>query len=88
MDSQQDPAHGTLLNFTRQPGWEWDLRENKHTYVCLSPFAVHLKLPQHFQSAILQYKISLKFENKTKQKTTSAYNVGDKGLIPGLGKIL
>ena len=33
-------------------GGEW-----KHVYVRLSLFTVHLKLPQHCQLAILQYKI-------------------------------
>ena len=28
-----------------------------HVYVWLSPFAVHLKLSQHYQSATFQYKI-------------------------------
>ena len=36
-----------------------------HVFACLSPFAVHLKLPQHCQLAILQYKIkSFKNDNK------------------------
>ena len=32
-----------------------------HVHICLSLFNVHLKLPQHCQSAILQYKINKKF---------------------------
>ena len=36
----------------REFGGEW-----VHVYVWLSPFAVHLKLSQHCESAILQYKI-------------------------------
>ena len=36
----------------RGVGGEWI-----HAYVWLSPFAVHLKLSQHWQLAILQYKI-------------------------------
>ena len=36
-------------------GGEW-----VHVYIQLSPFTVHVKLIQHYQSAILQYKISLK----------------------------
>ena len=30
-----------------------------HAYVWLSPFTVHLKLPQHCKLAILQYKLFL-----------------------------
>ena len=30
-----------------------------HAYAWLSPFAVHLKLPQHCKLAILQYKMFL-----------------------------
>ena len=34
-------------------------------YIWLTPFAVHMKLPEHCQSAIPQYKIkSLKLQNK------------------------
>ena len=33
-----------------------------HAYIWLSPFNVHLKLLQHCQSAILQYKINKKFK--------------------------
>ena len=37
---------GTLPNVMRQPGWEGSLGENGYMCVWLSPFAVHLKLPQ------------------------------------------
>ena len=68
-------------------GGEWI-----HRYVWLSPFAVHLKLSQHCQSAIPQYKIkSLKnkrciyrcISNGTQlsHKTDPAINKGPHGLI-------
>ena len=67
-------------------GGEWI-----HRYVWLSPFAVHLKLSQHCQSAIPQYKIkSLKnkrciyrcISNGTQlsHKTDPAINEGPHGL--------
>ena len=67
-------------------GGEW-----MHRYVWLSPFAVHLKLSQHCQSAIPQYKIkSLKnkkgiyrcISNGTQlsHKTDPAINEGPHGL--------
>ena len=40
-------AHGTLVNVTCQPGWEWGLGENGYMYRYSCPFAVHLKLAQH-----------------------------------------
>ena len=55
MDNQQGLlcAHGTLLSDMRQPGWEGSL----DTWIRqLNPFTVHLKLSQHCQSAIPQYK--------------------------------
>ena len=46
----------------REFGGEW-----KHVYVWLSPFAVHLKLLQHCQWTISQYKIESSKEKKNKQ---------------------
>ena len=40
-------AHGTLVNVTCQPGWEWGLGENGYMYRYSCPFAVHLKLAKH-----------------------------------------
>ena len=40
-------TQGALLNVMWQPGWEGSLGENGYIYGWLSPFAVHLKLPQH-----------------------------------------
>ena len=45
-------------------GGEWI-----HVYVWLSPFTVHLKLPQRCSSAILQYKI--KVEKKRVREATA-----------------
>ena len=39
-------------------GGEWT-----HVYVWLSPFAVHLKRPQHCSPAMLQYKIKSFFKS-------------------------
>ena len=51
-------AQGTLLNVIWQPGWEGSLGENWiQVYIWLSPLAVHLKLSQHCESAMPQYKI-------------------------------
>ena len=51
-------ARATLLSVLWQPGWEASLGVNRHVHIQrLSPFAVHLKLPQHCSSAILQHKI-------------------------------
>ena len=50
-------AHGTLLNVMCQPGGRGPEGERIHVYVWLSPFAVHLKLPQHFKMAISQHKM-------------------------------
>ena len=59
--NQQRPAvlvEETLPKVMWQPGWEGSLGGKWiHVYVWLSPFAVHLKLSQHCQSAIVQYKI-------------------------------
>ena len=42
------PFHRELLNIVWQPGWEGGFRgEWIHIYVWLTPFTVHLKLPQH-----------------------------------------
>ena len=35
-------------------------------YVYLNHFAIHLKLTQHCKSAILQYKIKVKFKKEKK----------------------
>ena len=35
------------LNIMWQPGWEQGLGEKGYTYIWLSLFAEHLKLPQH-----------------------------------------
>ena len=41
-----------------------------HTYIWLSPFAVHLKLPQYCSLAIPQYKIiSLRLKKKKKMSS-------------------
>ena len=64
MDKQQEPTvqHRKLCSMLcgsldgRGVGGEWI-----HAYVWLSPFAVHLKLSQHWQLAILQYKINFFF---------------------------
>ena len=49
----------------REFGGEWI-----HVYIQLSFLPVHLKLPQHFQSAIPQYKIkSLKFGKNLQQQS-------------------
>ena len=64
-----------------QPGWEGSLGENgyththTHTYIWLSPFAVHLKLPQYCSLAIPQYKIiSLMLKKKKKTEFSSENN--------------
>ena len=42
-----DRAQGILQNVMLQPGWDRSLGgEWIHVYIWLSPFAVHLKLPQ------------------------------------------
>ena len=59
-----------------QPGWEgvWG-RMDKYIYMAESPFAIHLKLPQHRQLAIPQNKIrSLKLKKK-KVKTGNKIRV-------------
>ena len=53
-----------------------------HVYVRLSPFAVHLKLPQHCESAISQNKTkSLKLEKKKKRPSS-------RGLLEGYSEIM
>ena len=59
-------AQGTLLNVTWQPGWEGRMGENGYIYIWLSPFAVHLKLSQQCELAILQYTIK-SFKNLKKK---------------------
>ena len=45
--------------------WRVDWGEWIHVYVWLNHFSIHLKLPQHSESPISQYKIkSLKFGEK------------------------
>ena len=58
------PTEGSILFFRAQgtnamwyPGGEGSLGENGYIYMCGCLFVVHLKLSQHCQSAILQYKI-------------------------------
>ena len=46
-----------------ESGGEWI-----HVYVWLSPFAAHLKLSQHYQSAIPPYKIKSLFFKKKEKK--------------------
>ena len=54
-------VQGTLLNVTRQHGWEQSSGESgyMHGYVrvCMSPVAVHVKLCEHCWLALLQYNI-------------------------------
>jgi len=48
--------------------------ESTHVYVWLSPFAVHLKLPQHSCSDIRQYKIkNLKTQKEKKESCPHTY---------------
>ena len=48
--------------------------ESMHVYVWLSPFAVHLKLPQHGCSDIHQYKIkNLKTQKEKKESCLHTY---------------
>ena len=63
-------AHGTLLNFMCQPGWEGAFGgEWRHVYVWLSPFAGHLKLPQCLISYTpIQNKKFKVWKNKIKVK--------------------
>ena len=46
-------GQGTLLNVTRQPGWEGSLGR---VDTGLNPFSLHLKPSQHSYSAILHIK--------------------------------
>ena len=62
-------AQGTLLSVMWEPGWE-SLGENGYVYVLLIPFSVHLKLLQHFSSAILQYKIKSQKRKPANNKKT------------------
>ena len=47
--------------------------ERIHVYVWLSPFTVHLKLSQHWWSAISQYKLFLVSKNKNKKRWASKF---------------
>ena len=57
-------TQGTLLNVMWQPGWEGSLGENGYMYICvyiyiwLSPFAVHLKLSQHYFFTFYKFYIT------------------------------
>ena len=79
-----EAEHGTLLSIMWQPGWEGSLGENRYTYMYGCFFAVHVKLLQHCQLVIPEYKIKSFFfflrtdintENKTAlfRKTETAY---------------
>ena len=58
-------AHGTLLKGMCQPRWEGGFGGAwMHIYVWLSPFTVHLKLPEHCQLPRPHYKIKSLSLNK------------------------
>ena len=52
-------AQGTLFNLMWQLRGKGSLGRMDTWYVWLRPSAVHLKLSQHGQSAILQYELSI-----------------------------
>ena len=56
----------TLPNVMWQPRWEGVWEEQIHVYMQPSPFAIHLKLSQHCQLAILQYEIKSFFKKRKK----------------------
>ena len=72
MDGQQGPT----MQYRELSSMLYDSLDGRrlgeeliHVYVWLSPFAVHLKLPQHRSLTILQYKMFLVLKNNNKKRT-------------------
>ena len=59
---------------TKQTNQQTKPRKNGQTYAQLSHFAVHLRETQLWKSALLLYKIQIKFKNATLKKTRRTRN--------------
>ena len=76
-------AQGTLLKGMQQPRWEGSLGKNGYMYcVWLSPFAVHLKLPQHCSLTIFQHKIQRFFFLKKRHRYQRSFEMNTISLQP------